>query len=72
MLLVILKAKKLLGRFEKKNCEKQIKEFKVEKVIKRIHYMLNRKAMIGLLTVGLIKMSEYFPESNSLGGRVKF
>ena len=38
--------------------------------------MLNRKAMIGLLTVGLIKihikMSEYFPESNSLGGRVKF
>ena len=36
MLLVILKAKKLLERFKKKNCKKKNqKEFRVEKVIKR-------------------------------------
>ena len=35
MLLVILKAKKLLERFTKKNCKKQIKKSRVEKVIKR-------------------------------------
>ena len=35
MLLVILKAEKLLERFSKNNCKKQIKKCKVEKVIKR-------------------------------------
>ena len=36
MLLVILKAKKLLERFTKQNCKKQIKKkFRVGKVIKR-------------------------------------
>ena len=36
MLLLILKAKKLLERFTKKNCKKQNqKEFRVEKVITR-------------------------------------
>ena len=36
MLLVILKAKKLLERFLKKNCKKQIKKsLEVKKVIKR-------------------------------------
>ena len=35
MLLVILKAKKLLEHFMKKNYKKQIKEFPVRKVIKR-------------------------------------
>ena len=36
MLLVILKAKKLLERFMKKNCKKtNQKEFRCEKVIKR-------------------------------------
>ena len=36
MLLVILKVKKLLERFTKKNCKNQIKkEFRVKKVIKR-------------------------------------
>ena len=36
MLLVILKLKKLLERFTKKNCRKtNQKEFRVEKVIKR-------------------------------------
>ena len=38
MLLVILKVKKLVDRFTKKNCEKKKKnpkEFRVEKVIKR-------------------------------------
>ena len=35
MLLVILKLKKLLELFMNKNCKKQIKEFQVEKVIKR-------------------------------------
>ena len=35
MLLVILTVKKLLERYTKKDCKKQIKEFRVEKVIKR-------------------------------------
>ena len=35
MLLVMLTKKKLLEPFKKKNCKKQIKEFKVEEVIKR-------------------------------------
>ena len=47
MLLVILKEKKLLERFSKKNCKKQIKQFRVE------------KATIVLLTVGLIKKTRY-------------
>ena len=57
MLLVILTVKKLLERYTKKDCKKQIKEFRVEKVIKEkaINYMLNGKSMIILLTVGLIK-----------------
>ena len=33
--------------------------------------MSNGKATIVLLTVGLQKLSEYFPEPKSLGGRVK-
>ena len=44
MLLVILKVKKLLECFTKKNCKKtNQKEFRVEKVIKRkvINYMFN-------------------------------
>ena len=57
MLLVILKVKKLLERFAKKEFQKMNqKEFRVEKVIKKvINYMLNGKAMIILLTVELIK-----------------
>ena len=35
MLLVNLKAKKLLERFTKKNYKKQIKTFRVEEVLKR-------------------------------------
>ena len=35
MLLVILIVKKLLERFMKKNCKRQTKQFRVEKVIKR-------------------------------------
>ena len=34
MLLVILEVKKLLEHFTKKNCKKNQKEFRVEKVIK--------------------------------------
>ena len=57
MLLVILKVKKLLERFAKKEFQKiNQKEFRVEKVIKKvINYMLNGKAMIILLTVELTK-----------------
>ena len=57
MLLVILKVKKLLERFAKKENKKiNQKEFRVEKVIKKvINYMLNGKAMIILLTVELTK-----------------
>ena len=57
MLLVISEAKKLLKRFSKKNCKKKPKRVRIEKVIKRKgdKYMLNGKAMIILLIVGLIK-----------------
>ena len=58
MLLVILMVKKLLERFTKKNCKKQIKknlELKKFQKEKTINYMLNVKAAIILLTVGLIK-----------------
>ena len=58
VLLVILKAKKLLERFTKKICKKQSKkslELKKCKKKKVIKYMLNGKATIIILTVGLIK-----------------
>ena len=58
MLLLILTLKKLLERFTKNNCKKRNqKEFRVKKLIKRKgeNYMLNGKAMINLLAVGLIK-----------------
>ena len=58
LLLVTLKAEKLLEHFTKKNCKKTNQtEFRVEKWWKEkaINYMLNGKATIILLTVGLIK-----------------
>ena len=55
----ILKGKKkLLERFAKKNCNKQIKksvELKKKLKEKVINYMLNGKATTILLIVGLIK-----------------
>ena len=69
----------MLERFTKKELQKtNQKEFKLEKVIKGNvkNYMLNGKATIILLTVGLIKkdivqMSEYFPKPKSLEANVK-
>ena len=58
MSLVILKEKKLLEGFLKQNCKKtNQEEFRVKKVIKRKGDKLcvNEKAVIILLTVGLIK-----------------
>ena len=59
MLLVILTVKELLERFTKTNCKKKTnqKEFRVEKVIQRKgdKLMLNGKATIILVIVGLIK-----------------
>ena len=53
MSLVILKEKKLLEDFTKRNYKKQNKkEYRLEKAI---NYMLNGKATTILLTVGLIK-----------------
>ena len=60
VLLVILTVKKFLERFKKKNCKKQIKkslELKMKSNEELINYILNAKATIILLTVGLIKMS---------------
>ena len=54
MLLVILKAKQLLERFTKKNCNNSL-ELRKQKRGKTINCMLNAKATIVLLTVGLIK-----------------
>ena len=50
----------MLEYFTKKNClkKKYQKEFRVEKVKKKkkaVNYMLNRKATIVRLTVGVIK-----------------
>ena len=67
----------MLEHFNKKNFRKQIKkslELKIKKKEKAINYMLNGKALIILLTVGLIKkhsINEYFSELKSSGGRVK-
>ena len=52
-----LKGEEIVGKFYEKDLQKtNQKEFRVEKVKKRvINYMLNGKATIVLLTVGLIK-----------------
>ena len=53
-----LKGEEIVGNFYKKDLHNtNQKEFRVEKVIKKkvISYMLNGKATIVLLTVGLIK-----------------
>ena len=56
MLLVILKAKKLLELFTKKNCKTQIKKsLELKSREKATNYMLNGKAAIVRLIVGLIK-----------------
>ena len=58
MLLVILKVKKLLEHFTKKNFKKQIKKsLELKKYLKGkgIDYMSNGKVTIILLTVGSIK-----------------
>ena len=58
MLLVILKVKKFLKRFTKKDCKKtNKKELRVEKLKKEkaINYMLNGNAMIVFLIVRLIE-----------------
>ena len=60
VLLVILTVKKFLERFKKNNCKKQIKkslELKMKSNEELINHILNAKATIILLTVGLIKMS---------------
>ena len=79
MLLIILTGKKLLQLFMKKNYKKtNLKEFRIEKVIKRkgdklyvkwkgysnsFNSWLNKKY--------IAQMSEYFPKLNSLGENVK-
>ena len=58
MLFVILKVKKLLECFTKRNCKKQIKKsLELKKLLKEkaINYMLNGKATIVFLIVGLIR-----------------
>ena len=65
MLLVILRVKKLLERFTKNNCKKKkekekekakrVKSWKSYQEKKWLTVMLNSKATIILLTVGLIK-----------------
>ena len=60
VLLVILTVKKLLEYYKKKNWKKQIKkslELKMKSNEDMINYILNGKATIILLTVGLMKMS---------------
>ena len=53
-----IKGEDIVGTFYEKEFQKtNQKEFRVEKVIKRkgVNYMLNEKALIILLTVGLLK-----------------
>ena len=59
MLWMILTVKKLLHRFTKKNWKRQIKNILECLREKVINYMLNGKAIIILLTVGLIKKTYY-------------
>ena len=62
---------KLLESFTKRNCKKQIKkclELKKQSREKVINYMLNGKASVILLMVGL---SENFPKPKSSGVKVK-
>ena len=55
MFLEIVKAKKLLEGFTKKNCKKtNQKEFRIEKAIKRME-MEKRKGYDSSFTVGLVK-----------------
>ena len=50
-----LKGEEIVGTFYEKELPKtNQKEFRVEKVIKAINYMLNGKATVFLLTVALI------------------
>ena len=55
MLLVISMEKKCLERLTKKNCKKKKKQIKKSLELKEINYISNGKALIILLTVGLIK-----------------
>ena len=74
MLLVMLKINKLLERFTKKKCKRQIKKnlgYKKELTEKVINYMSNGKVMIIYLIVGLMKKKllykmSYFPDSYAL------
>ena len=78
MLLTILKEKKSLEGFTKKNCKKtNQKEFRVEGVIMR----KGDETFVKLKDYGsfnrwidkkdIVKMSEYFPKPKSLGAHVK-
>ena len=50
-----LKGEEIVGTFYERELQKtNQKEFRVEKVIKAINYMLNGKATVFLLTVGSI------------------
>ena len=75
MLLVILNAKKLLERFTERIIKKNQKDFRIEKVIKRKSDKLyfKRKGYGNSFNSWIDKkdMSEYFPESKYLAGRVK-
>ena len=78
MLLVVLKANKLLERLTKKNCKTQIKKrFRVEKVIKRkgIKLNVNRKGYDSSSSSWIDKkdiINEWiFSEPNFSGERVK-
>ena len=62
MLLVILKAKKLLEGFTQKNCRKQMKKIlELNEYLreKKINYMLNEKDTIIHLIAGQIKKTQY-------------
>ena len=79
ILLVILKVKKLLEHFTKKNCKKiNQRKFRVQKVIKRKGDTLYVKWKgydnyfnSWIDKKDIVYMSEYFPQPKSWGGRVK-
>ena len=86
MLLATLTGKKLLERFTKKKMQKRIKNYlELKKLLreKLINYKLNGKVKIihnsnkiynyniWIDIKDVAYLSEYFPKSNSLGGRVK-
>ena len=78
MLLLTSTDKKLSKHFTKKRCKKQIKKFRIEKVLKgngdKIYVKwkgYNNSFNSWIVKKDIVQMSEYFPKLKSSGANVK-